>query len=128
MKCLEFPLLADENVHPGVVASLRARGLDVVSTAESLPRGSEDVVVMRRALEAGRVVLTHDSDFGALAVRLGEPLVGIVYLRPGHIRPSFVLEMIDALATVQVAAPFIVVVERASAEVRIRYRQLPVTG
>jgi hypothetical protein len=34
LKALDFPLLADENVHPEVIAFLRKAGLDVESIAE----------------------------------------------------------------------------------------------
>ncbi len=124
MKCLEQPLLADENVHPGVVAELRAKGIDVLHAAGSLLQGADDVDVMRSAFKEGRVVVTHDADFGALAVRMSEPIVGIVYLRPGHIRPAFVLAMLEALAEVEVEPPFIVVAERSDADLRVRVRSL----
>jgi predicted nuclease of predicted toxin-antitoxin system len=34
-------------------------------------------------------VLTRDGDFGTLAIHAGEPVTGIVYLRPGHISALF---------------------------------------
>ena len=34
MKALDFPILADENVHPKVIEFLRKTGLDVDSIAE----------------------------------------------------------------------------------------------
>jgi hypothetical protein len=75
-------------------------------------------------LGAGRVVLTHDSDLGALVVRDGLPFLGIVYLRPGHIRPTFVLGMLDELARseVDVRPPFVVVAERKHQRLRFRVR------
>jgi len=66
---LDFPLLTDENIHPQVVQALAAIGKDVVSVLEQGLGGHADHELLRRARELGRVVLTHDSDFGALAIR-----------------------------------------------------------
>jgi hypothetical protein len=59
-------------------------------------------------------VLTHDRDFGTLAIHAGEPYFGIVYLRPGHISAEFTWRTIAAIeSTVEsVEPPFIVVAER----------------
>lgn len=42
MKALDFPLLADENVHPEVIYFLRKAGLDVHSVAEQGKFGLAD--------------------------------------------------------------------------------------
>jgi predicted nuclease of predicted toxin-antitoxin system len=124
MKPLELPLLADENVHPDVVADLRKRGNDVRTVADEGLRGSDDVAILRCAHAARRVVVTHDSDFGKLAIQAGEPYTGIIFLRPGHISPEFVLGALAALeaSSITVTPPFIAVVERKDAQVRVRVR------
>jgi predicted nuclease of predicted toxin-antitoxin system len=68
--------------------------------------------------------MTHDSDFGKLAIQAGEPYTGILFLRPGHISPEFVLGALVALeaSLITVTPPFIVVVERKDAQVRVRVR------
>jgi predicted nuclease of predicted toxin-antitoxin system len=38
--------------------------------------------MLRRTVAEDRVVVSHDHDFGTLAVLAGEPIIGIVYLRP----------------------------------------------
>ena len=43
-----------------------------------------DSGVLRWALDHGRILLTHDTDFGELATLRNEPAYGIVLLRPGH--------------------------------------------
>lgn len=80
--------------------------------------------ILRYAHARGWVVMTHDSDFGTLAIRRGEPYTGIIYLRPGHIFPSFVLNVLEALDTVSLdmVLPFIVVAERREEIVRVRVR------
>jgi hypothetical protein len=35
------------------------------------------------------VLLTHDIDFGGVAILAVEPYIGIVYRRPGHISAEF---------------------------------------
>lgn len=127
VKPLALPLLADENVHPDVVASLRAQGRDVVTVVELGLIGAADLIVLRRAYADGRVVVTHDADFGALAVHSGERIVGIVYVRPGHISPRFVIEVLGSLdsSTVVVEIPFIVVAERHGDALKVRVRHIP---
>ena len=116
--------LADENVHPDVVAGLRTRGHDVTTVVELGLAGRPDLEILRTALDQRRAVLTHDSDFGTLAILQGEPWSGIVYVRPGHISPGFVLEVLDAVRTLDtdLEFPFLLVAARREQDVRIRVR------
>lgn len=125
MKALDFPLLADENVHPDVIEFLREAGLDVESVSEQGKFGLPDTKVLQQASEADRVVLTHDSDFGGLAL-LGAKFVGIIYLRPGHIRADFTMKTLKAIRNnaPEVTPPFILVAEQTGDIVKIRVRQL----
>lgn len=125
MKALDFPLLADENVHPDVIVFLQKAGLDVKSIAAQGKFGLPDTQVLQQANEAGRVVLTHDSDFGGLAL-MGAKFVGIIYLRPGHIRADFTIKTLQAVRdnAPEVIPPFILVAERTGDTVKIRVRQL----
>jgi predicted nuclease of predicted toxin-antitoxin system len=125
MNPLEFPLLTDENIHPDVVLFLRQQGYDVGTNREEQLNGQSDLLILRRAYQTGRVVLTHDSDFGTLVIMQGEPFVGIIYLRPGHIRPEFTIETLNTLSLhpLTVQPPFIVVAERTGQTARIRVRQ-----
>lgn len=127
MNPLEFALLADENIAPDVVAALRERQMDVRTASELGLLGVADSALLARATTEGRVILTHDADFGLLAVRQGLPFVGVIFLRPGHINTSFVLETIDTLrrADVNVEPPFLVVAEHRRDRVCIRLRQEP---
>ncbi len=126
MKPFDFALLADENIHPAVVAYLRQQSYDVQSVAEEGLKGQSDVALLRHAHKLQRVVLTHDSDFGTLAVLQGEPFTGIIYLRPGHIKAEFTIKTLQALTnrSPDVKSPFIVVAEQTKQSVRIRVRQL----
>jgi predicted nuclease of predicted toxin-antitoxin system len=125
LKVLDFSLLADENVNPEVIEFLRKTGLDVEPVSEQGKFGLPDTEVLRQATEAGRVVLTHDSDFGGMAV-FGAKFVGIVYLRPGHIQADFTIKTLEAIRSKapEVTPPFILVAERTGDTVKIRVRQL----
>lgn len=96
MNPLSFLLFADENIDPIVVAGLRSRGHDVCRTGETGLNGRSDVEILRVATAGRRVVITHDAGFASAAIRGGEPFVGIVCLRPGHIVAETVLEAILA--------------------------------
>jgi predicted nuclease of predicted toxin-antitoxin system len=124
MKPLEFPLLADENIHPEVLEALTAAGGEVHSVLTEGLAGKEDRSILAHAHSHGWVVLTHDSDFGTLAMREGEPYTGIIYVRPGHIASSFVLETIEAIRALPVepSPPFVIVAERREQVIRVRVR------
>ena len=123
---MDFPLLTDENLDPAVVRFLRDQGFDVVDIAEQRMFGKTDGEVLKLAVSQGRVVVTHDSDFGTLAMGQGEKFIGVVYLRPGHIDSQFTIETLQSLfdAKPEVKAPFIVVAKRSGPDVSIRVRLL----
>ena len=123
---LNLPLFADENIAPDFIHDLRARGCDVAGVVERGHAGRSDRDLLAVAFEEGRVVLTHDSDLGNLAARVGEPMIGIVYLRPGHIEPREVVRQLDALRALEIDAhpPFVLVAERRGDAIRVRLRQL----
>jgi predicted nuclease of predicted toxin-antitoxin system len=125
VKALDFPLLADENIHPEVISLFRQEGFDIESVSESGRFGLPDTEVLAEVAQAGRVVITHDRDFGGLAL-MGMEFVGIIYLRPGHIRTDFTMETIHAIRdhSPQVKPKFILVAMRTFDTVKIRVRQL----
>lgn len=126
MNLFQCAFLADENIHPDVITYLRELGLDVLSVSELGLNGQSDATILSTAHDLERVVLTHDSDFGTLAIVEQVPVVGIVYLRPAHIRSTFIIQMIAALKeqAVEVTPPFIVTTVRQAQVVRIRVRHL----
>ncbi len=73
--------LANENVAKTIVEGLRKNGHDVLSAKESM-RGQPDDIILSRAQAEKRIVLTHDKDFGELAIRLGLPAEsGVILIR-----------------------------------------------
>jgi predicted nuclease of predicted toxin-antitoxin system len=90
-------ILADENVHAGVVAGLRERGHIVESLAETAP-GTADDAILARADIGSWVLLTYDRDFGDLIFNRGMPCpAGIVYSRLERPKPEVLLKRLDVL-------------------------------
>jgi predicted nuclease of predicted toxin-antitoxin system len=118
-------LLTDANIHPQVVQFLRQQGCDV-EDAVTLGLGqAADDVILAEALKDNRVVLTHDRDFGRLAILFRQPLHGIVFLRPGHIDPQFTiatLQVIDA-RDLDFSPSFVLVARRRGTHVQLRMRR-----
>lgn len=81
MRLSDFKLLTDENVSPRVVAFLRDNGFDVLDVKESSLNGTSDRFLLDLALKEKRFMVTHDADFGTLAINNLQPCYGILYLR-----------------------------------------------
>ncbi len=126
MKLRDFKLLTDENLDPIIVQWLIDAGFDVADVCHLSLQGSTDAVLLRHAVLENRLVVTHDADFGTLAVLHGEPVIGVIYLRPGHIDPQFTIGTLTPLLAKDpdVAPPFILVARRSGDEVAIRIRGL----
>jgi len=75
---------------------------------------------LRKAHEDKRFVLTHDSDFGTLAINEGAPCYGIIYLRLRNLKIENIIDVLGKLLHFErdISEGSIVVVE--DAKVRIR--------
>lgn len=120
MKLESIRLLTDENISPKVVKSLRDQGLDVLDVKEEGWYGKEDQELLDIAFENHRFVLTHDSDFGTLAMNEGRPCYGLLYLRLADLKPDNVARICQRLFSrdLDVYSGTILVIE----ETRIRIR------
>lgn len=127
MKLRDFGLLTDENLDADVVRWLIDAGFDVLDVCLAGLQGSTDGELLRRAVAENRVIVTHDADFGTLAILQGEPVVGLVFLRPGHMNPQFTTGTLGRIlaADPDVTPPFILVARRTGDTVAIRIRSLP---
>jgi predicted nuclease of predicted toxin-antitoxin system len=97
MKLTKIKILADENVSPKVVAYLRNIGLDILDVKEQRWFGKADADLLQIAFAEQRFVLTHDSDFGDLAMNEGKPCYGILYLRVKNLKPIHVIHVCQRL-------------------------------
>ncbi len=122
MKLHQIKLLTDENISPKVVACLRQIGVDILDTKEQLWHGTDDETLLNFAYQEHRFVLTHDSDFGTLAVNQGKPCYGILYLRLKNLKPVNVSRVCTDLfqKDMEIIPHTIWVIEEA----RIRIRHL----
>lgn len=85
------PILADMNIAVPVVEFLRNSGVDIISVREKGWCSFTDSELLAKAFSAKRYILTHDSDFGMLAIFRNEPVWGIIFLRPGGNPPEQVI-------------------------------------
>jgi len=86
--------LADENCDFSVVRALRAAGHDVLAVVELSP-ASEDLEVIKLALEGKRILLTEDKDFGQLVHAHGHKIHSVVFMRyPARVRKSLVRDIV----------------------------------
>ena len=95
MKFCSLKILTDENISPRVVSFLRQKEIDVIDTKEENWHGKDDEYLLKKAFRDSRFILTHDSDFGTLAVKEGKSYFGIIYLRLKIQKASNVIGVIE---------------------------------
>ena len=72
--------LTDQDVYSITVKALRDDGHDVVRCSELGLSRAGDEVILERAKEGGRILITRDRDFGTL-VFTKQIIAGVIYLR-----------------------------------------------
>jgi predicted nuclease of predicted toxin-antitoxin system len=122
MKLLEIKLLTDENISPKVVTFLRQSGFDVIDAKEQQWFGTSDEDLLKIAYREQRFILTHDADFGTLAINGGKPTYGILYLRLKNPQPSNIIRVCKQVfqLAVDVFPGSILVIEET--RIRLRHR------
>jgi len=120
MKFADLKLLADENVSPRVVSFLRQKGMDIIDAKEEKWQGKDDEYLLRKANEHKRFILTHDSDFGTLAINEGNPCYGIIYLRLRNLKVNNVVTVLEKLVHFErdISEESLLVVEYAKVRMR----------
>ncbi len=76
--------LTDENISPETADFLARLGYPCRSLRRDGPRGISDTEVVALAKSEGRVILTHDLDFGEIYYLAEKGQLGIVVLRLRH--------------------------------------------
>ena len=119
-------LLIDQNLAVRVASLLRAAGHDVVHVSERGLQRAEDQDILELAAAESRVLVSEDTDFGALLSRSGASLPSFVLLRTANaLVPDEQAELIAAnLSAIadELEAGCIAVLS----PLRIRIRALPV--
>lgn len=125
MNISDFAILSDENIHPEVVAYLRNKGFDVLDVKEEGWQGKKDSDLIAISHEQGRVVITHDGDFGLLAVMTRVPFTGIIYIRPGDIKPLRIINQLERFieAKINLKPQFMIVIQKNKIRVRTIERE-----
>lgn len=73
--------LADMGISPRVVSALRERGHDAVHLQEQGLGRMSNGDILTKTLEEGRVLLTHELDFGELLAASGGKLPSVIIFR-----------------------------------------------
>lgn len=76
-------ILADENINPQIITTLRESGFDVLSVREKFP-GIDDTSVIELSKVPPRIILTEDKDFGEWVFAHGERDISVIFLRYRH--------------------------------------------
>ena len=97
MKFGDLKMLADENISPKAVFFLRQKGIDILDTKEEKWHGKNDEYLLEKAYSDNRFVLTHDSDFGTLAINERKDYYGIIYLRLKRPNAQSVIRVLEKL-------------------------------
>ena len=75
---INIKFYTDEHVHPAVIAGLRRRGIDVLTTKDANMIAANDDEHLKLAIQEKRVIFTQDDDFLKFHA-LQIPHKGIVY-------------------------------------------------
>jgi predicted nuclease of predicted toxin-antitoxin system len=116
-------LIVNENFPAPAVSILREAGVDVLAVQEAMA-GASDEVVLQRAVQDGRWLVTFDRDYGELVFsRRARAPAAILYLRQEPVPFSRIADMVrTALAAPNEMIGNMVVIGQRT----VRRRPLPV--
>lgn len=117
--------LADMGISPRVISALREQGHDAVHLQEQGLGRMPDGQILAKAPEEGRVLLTHDLDFGELLAASGGKLPSVIIFRLKDMRANNVSFHLFKILEKQAAALEKGVV-CAVTERKVRIRELPI--
>jgi len=107
--------LVDESTGGKVAEALPKEGFDVLSVIEDMRR-ADDIEIIRRAFNEGRVIVTNDKDFGELIFRRRLASKGVILLRledeSSENRIRVVMDVLTKLGG-KLSGNFIVATERS---------------
>jgi len=91
--------LADMGISPQSVAFLQGLGYEAVHLHAQGLNCFEDSAILGKAREEGRILLTHDLDFGELIAASGAKLPSIVVFRLRDMRPKRVNRYLESIVS-----------------------------
>jgi predicted nuclease of predicted toxin-antitoxin system len=119
--------LADMGLAQSTVAFLRARGHDAVHLRDQGLQQLEDPEIIQKARAEGRVILTHNLDFGRIVALGGARVPSVITFRLSDMRPiqvnQYLIAVLDRF-TEQLEMGALVSVTDGG----IRVRLLPIEG
>lgn len=107
--------LVDECTGPAVADWLRSQGHDVFSVYDSA-RGLDDDLIVQKAFEENRIIVTNDKDFGEKVFRGKKPHHGVILMRLGDERAEMKINILKRLLhsyTDRLPDRFVVVTEKS---------------
>ena len=121
MKIRDIKFMTDENISPKLVTFLRQQEIDVLDVKEQKLYGMDDEEILDIAFQEQRFIITHDSDFGTLAVNEGKRFFGIIYIRLRNQNYRNIIRVFEKLLRLDTAffPGTILVVEET--RIRIKY-------
>lgn len=118
--------LADMGISPVTVAFLIGRGHDALHLHDQGLARLPDPAILEKARDEGRVLPTHDLDFGALIAAVGARLPSVVVFRLRNMRPERVNHYLR-----QIIAQHRQTLENGAiisvTEAQVRIRHLPIS-
>lgn len=114
------PLVADANIAYAVVECLRSQDVDVLYVREEGWQFYPDRDILANAHAMHRFVLTHDSDFGTLAIHRNQAITGVIHLRHGERTSVEVIKDLQDLLKMQVDWTPLMIAVYQSGRLRIR--------
>ena len=92
----------DVHVPRAVTTALRLRSIDVLTAQEDGSAKLDDDLLLQRATELGRILISQDEDLlreGARRLREGEEFSGIVYAHQLRVTSGQMVEDLELIAT-----------------------------
>ncbi|MFA9430766.1 DUF5615 family PIN-like protein [Egicoccus sp. AB-alg2] len=121
-------LLVDENLSPRLITTLQRAGHDAVHVLDAGLGNTDDADILVAAAEQHRVIVTADTDFGALLAARGTPTPSVVTLRSSdHLTPDEQARLVVAALT-QIGQELEDGAVASLTPERIRLRSLPITA
>ena len=97
---MNLSLYMDHHVRSAVVAGLKRRGVDVLTTHDDGAAKKGDEWLLQRATELGRIVYTNDDDFLEIAAQWQKeerPFSGVIYAHQENVTDGQVIKDLELI-------------------------------